>query len=206
MRGGALGAHISCVLLSARSRAYSLETFVMNLTKFAALALAAALSACTTLTEHTVTISQTQLQERLQAKLIAPIKVLNVFEVALSRPMIQLDAGSERMFASLDAVVSNPVTRALSGKATLSGKLRFDPISQSVLLTQPKIEALTIDGLGARSSELLSVLSQQLGSDLLHDLPLYTLKPDDLRVAGIRFAPKLMRITPQGLQVTLSPL
>ncbi len=164
-----------------------------------------ALAACATLTEHTVTISEAQLQQKLQAKLIAPITVLKIFNVALSQPLIKLDGQSERMTATLDALITNPFSRALAGKAAISGKLRFDAHSRSVVLTDAKIESLNIDGLGGRSAELIAVLSQQLGANLLNDFPLYTLKPDDLKVAGIALTPKLMRVTPQGLQVTLSP-
>jgi hypothetical protein len=163
------------------------------------------LGACATLTERTVTVTEAQIQQKIQAKLLAPITVMRIFNVALSQPVIRLDGQTERVTALLDAVVSNPLSRTVNGKATISGKLRFDAATQSVLLTEARIDALNIDGLGGRYSELISVLGQQLGADVLNDLPLYTLKPEDLTVAGIAFTPKQMRVTPQGLQVTLSP-
>lgn len=163
------------------------------------------LSGCASITERTVTVTEAQLQQKLQDKLIAPITLLKIFNVNLSKPVIKLDGQSERMTATLDALVSNPIGRPMSGKASISGKLRFDAASESVLLDEAKIESLNIDGLGARSSEMITLLGQQLGGDLLKNLPLYTLKPDDLKVAGIAFTPKNMRITPQGLQLTLAP-
>jgi Protein of unknown function (DUF1439) len=163
------------------------------------------LSACATMTEKTVTVTEAQLQQKLQAKLLAPITILKIFNVSLTQPIIKLDGQSERMTASVDAMISNPLSRTVNGKAAISGKLRFDPVTQSILLTEARIDALNIDGMGGRYSELISVLSQQLGADLLNDLPLYTLKPEDLKVAGITFVPKLMRVTQQGLQVTLAP-
>jgi Protein of unknown function (DUF1439) len=173
--------------------------------KYAALLLAGLLSACATLTEHTVTVSEAQLQQRLQAKLQAPITVMKIFNVAFTQPLVKLDAPSERLSATVDALISNPLSRAVSGKATLSGKLRFDPTTQTVLLTEARIDSLNIDGLGGRGAELIQVLSQQLSADLLHDFALYRLQPGDLSVAGIAFVPKLMRVTAQGLQVTLVP-
>jgi hypothetical protein len=177
-----------------------------TITKYIALASVVLLSACATIADRTVTVTEAQLQQKLQDKLIAPITLLKIFNVSLSQPVIKLDGQTERMSATLDALVSNPLSRALSGKAAISGKLRFDPASQSVLLTDARIDALNIDGLGGRYSELLTLLGAKLGSELLNDLPLYTLKSDDLKVAGIQFLPKLMRVTPQGLQVTLSPI
>jgi Protein of unknown function (DUF1439) len=177
----------------------------MSLRHFALLIFFAFLSACATIAERTVTITEAQLQQKLQDKLLAPITVMRIFNVTLSQPVIRLDGQTERMTALLDATVSNPLSRSVSGKATISGKLRFDAATQSVLLADARIDALNVDGLGGRYPELLTLLGQQLGADLLNDLPLYTLKPDDLKVAGIAFSPKLMRVTPQGLQVTLSP-
>lgn len=176
-----------------------------KIANFFALTSLVLLSACATMTEKTVTVTEAQLQQKLQDKLLAPITVLKIFNVSLAQPLIKLDGQSERMTASVDATISNPLSRTVHGKGTISGKLRFDPATQSILLTEARIDALNIDGLGGRYSELISVLSQQLGAELLNDLPLYTLKPDDLKVAGMTFVPKLMRVTPQGLQVTLAP-
>jgi hypothetical protein len=173
--------------------------------KIAALALTCWLSACATMTEHTVTVSEAQLQQKLQARLLAPITVLKIFNVSLTQPQIKLDGQSERLSATLDALVSNPFSRAVSGKAAISGKLRFDPNTETVLLSEARLDGLNIDGLSGRTAELIQVLSQQLSADLLHDFPLYRLQPSDLKVAGIAFVPKLMRVTPQGLQVTLAP-
>jgi Protein of unknown function (DUF1439) len=179
---------------------------VQTLFKIVTIAAAIFLAGCAGLAEHTVTVSEAQLQQKLQAKLIAPMTVMKIFSLALTNPVIKLDGQTERMSASLDAQISNPFSRAMSGKAAISGKLRFDAISNSVLLTDARLESLNIDGLGGRNAELVSILGQQLGTELLKDFPLYTLKPDDLKLAGITLTPKLMRITPQGLQVTLSPL
>ncbi len=182
------------------------QAMIQKSVRFLAAMAMVALCGCASIAERTVTISEAQMQQKLQARLIAPIRLLHVFDVHLSNPVIKVDGQTERMSAHLDATVSSPITRLLKGGASISGKLRFDPVSRAVLLTEPRLEAFNIDGLGGRANELLSVLGAQLTGELLKDFPLYTLKPDDLTFAGIHFTPKIMRITPQGLQVTVSPL
>ena len=79
------------------------------------------LGACATISERTVTVTEAQIQQKIQAKLIAPITVMRIFNVALSQPVIRLDGQTERVTALLDAVVSNPLSRTVNGKATISG-------------------------------------------------------------------------------------
>lgn len=181
-----------------------------HLVKTLSLALVSALavltSACSTLAERTISVSQQQLQDKLSAKLAAPITVLKLFEVNLSNPLVKLDAGTERITTHMDATIGNALLgKSLKGRAGVSGKLQFDPASQSILLIDPKVETLNIDGLPARFNDLITALSATLGGELLKDLPLYTIKPEDLKVAGIQFVPKLLKIRPEGLAVTLAP-
>jgi len=41
---------------------------------------------------------------------------------------------------------------------------------------------------------------------MLNGLPLYTVKPEDLKVGSTQYNPKDMQITDKGLQITLSPV
>ena len=166
------------------------------------------LSACAALTEHTFTVSESQLQQKLSDKLAKTpaISLLKIFDVVLTNPSIKLDPATERINTGMDALVSNPLFgKPMSGRANISGKLRFDAATQSVLLTEPKVESINIDTLNPRYNELITALAGRLGGDFLNDLPLYTLKPDDLKVAGITFNPKAIKVGAQGLMITLAP-
>ena len=167
---------------------------------------AALVSGCATLTEHTFTITPGQMQQKLAEKLNKPIKLLKVFDVNLSNPLVQLDPATDRISTAMDASVSNALLgKAFKGRANVSGKLRFDAPTQTVVLIEPKLESFNVDGLSANNSNLVSAFSTMLLGEFMNELPLYTLKPDDLKVAGIQFNPKQIKVGPQGLLVTLSP-
>ncbi|MBP7881836.1 MAG: DUF1439 domain-containing protein, partial [Candidatus Methylopumilus sp.] len=101
------------------------------------------------------------------------------------------------------SILSNKV---LAGKLDISGKLRFDTATNSVVLDDPKVESLNLDGLGSQYGEFLNVIAKKLGGEMLNGLPLYTVKPEDLKVGSMQYNPKDMQITDKGLQITLSPV
>lgn len=163
------------------------------------------LSACISLLDHTITVTQEQLQQKLQAVPIEPLTVLQVFELNLSKPIVSLDAANERIRVSMDTVLTAPFAPALRGNAVLSGKLRFDVATNAVLLTEPKIESIDIAALGSRNKELVTALAGRLGEGMLNNYPLYTFKPEELTILGIRFIPTQMKVTSSGLEVTIAP-
>jgi hypothetical protein len=182
----------------------SKSRFLSLLTLFL-MALFPVITGCAGLVEHTVNLTALQLQEKLEQRLEMPITVLKIFRVQLSQPVITFNGTTERLHARVNAGVTsifggNP----LQGTAMISGKLRFDANRQAVLLVESQIESLNIVGL-ERASEVASFLANDLSAEVLHDVPLYTLKPDDLKFAGIRFKPKSLQVTNDGLKVLLSP-
>jgi ABC-type bacteriocin/lantibiotic exporter with double-glycine peptidase domain len=167
-----------------------------------------ALSACSTIKqqlEHTVLVTPEQMQQKLSAKLDTPIALMKLFNVKLSHPVITVNAATERLQAIFDAEVSNTLTQqTFQGAASVSGKLRFDEVKHAVLLSEPVIESFNIAGLG-KINELMTALVKQFSSELLNDLPLYTLKPEEMKVAGLVFMPRNIAITAAGVKIILRP-
>ncbi len=173
-----------------------------------ALAAMLALNGCSTIKqqlEHTVLVTPEQMQQKISAKLDTPIALMKLFNVRLTHPIITTNAKTERLQASFDADVANTLTQqSFKGSASISGKLRFDSTKHAILLSDPIIESLNIAGLG-RANDLISSLVKQFSSELLNDLPLYTLKPEELKVAGLVFMPQNIAITAEGVKVLLRP-
>lgn len=165
------------------------------------------LSACAG-NPRTVSISESELQSRVTEELSVPIALLKIFDVSLSNPVIRLDEGTERLHAQLDTQINNPLSdEPLLGTINISGKLRFDASKSVVMLGESRIENLNIKGIGLddKYSELFNVLAARLGAELLNDVPLYTFKPDDLKVGAQRYAPSDFRIVGRNLRITLQP-
>jgi len=174
---------------------------------FLLISLTALITACAS-GPRSVSISEAELQQRMTEQLSVPITLLNIFDISLTNPVIRLDEGIERLNAQMDSIISNPLNgEALTGKINISGKLQFDGTRSSVVLTESKIENLKIQGMGLddKYSELLNLLVAKLGGELLNNVPLYTLKPDDLRVGNTRYAPSQFNIVGRELKITLKP-
>ncbi len=172
--------------------------------KFLIVLAAIILAACAT--DRTVNISEAQVQEMLNKKLALPISVLKIFDVNLSNSLVRFDKTTGRMNTTLDTSMSSQLLgKTLAGKLGISGKLRFDAPTQSIVLDDPKIEHLTLDGAGSKYNDLLNALATSVGGEMLNGLTLYTVKPEDLKYGGTTYSPKDMVVTDNGLQLTLTP-
>ena len=183
-----------------------MKKFITIVLQTLALMSVLALTSCASLGDKTVNITQQQVQAKLQEQLSLPLTVLKIFDVNLTNPQVTFDGKTERMTTTLDTKVTNPLSKKpITGKTAISGRLKFDPATNAVMLTESKIDKLDLQGLGGQYSELLSVLGAKLGSELLDNIPLYTLKPDDLKSGNTYYTPKLLKVTDGNLQVTLTP-
>ena len=162
------------------------------------------LSGCAT--DRTVNVSEAQTQEMLNKKLALPISVLKIFDVHLSNSQVRFDRTTGRMYTTLDTNMNSSVLdKSLAGTLGISGKLRFDAATQSIVLDDPKIEQFNLDGAGGKYNDLLNALAKTVGGDMLNGLTLYTVKPEDLKYGSTQYNPKDMQVTDKGLQITLSP-
>ncbi len=164
-----------------------------------------ALSGCAM--DRTVNVSEAQIQEMLNKKLALPISVLKIFDVNLSNSLVRFDRTTGRMTTTLDTnMKSSLLGESLAGKMGISGKLRFDAPTQSIVLDDPKIEEFTLNGAGSRYNDLFNALAKSVGGEMLNGITLYTVKPEDLKYGGTQYSPKDMQIIDKGLQLTLSPV
>jgi len=165
------------------------------------------MNGCAMMGDRTVNISEAQLQKKLNERLAIPIPLLKIFDVNLSNSTVKFDSKTGRMMTSMDASLTSVLSnKVLAGKLDISGKLRFDAPTNSIVLDEPKVESLNLDGLGSKYGEFFNLIAQKLGGEMLNGLPLYTVKPEDLTVGSTRYNPKEMQITDNGLQITLSPI
>lgn len=164
------------------------------------------LSGCAALGNRTVNVSEADIQNMLNKKLAVPIQLLKIFDVSLSNSLVKFDQKTGRMQTTLDTVLdSKLLDKSLVGKLGISGKLRFDAASQSIVLDEPSIDQFNIDGAGSKYNDLLSSLAKTVGSQMLNGMALYTVKPEDLTFGGTSYSPKDMVVTDKGLQLTLTP-
>jgi hypothetical protein len=129
-----------------------------------------------------------------------------VFDVQLSNALVTFDQATGRMHTTMDADLSSALLQQQSsGKLGLSGKLRFDAATSSVVLDEPAIEQINLGSASQQYNELLNALAKAVGKEMLKGLTLYKVRPEDLKVGGTQYQPKDMVVTDRGLQIKLSP-
>ena len=174
---------------------------------FSILLILFAFSGCATMMgDRTVNVTGDQLAQKLNEKLALPIQLMKIFNVNLSNSVVAFDKTTGRMTTTMDTKLSSELfDKSLIGKLGISGKLRFDAATSSVVLDEPQIEKLDLDGTGKDFSKILNALSKTVGGQMLNGLTLYSVKPEDLKFGGTQYNPKDMLVTDNGLQITLSP-
>ena len=164
------------------------------------------LSGCAAMGDRTVNVTEAQIQQKLNEKLAIPISLLKIFDVNLSNSLVKFDKATGRMTTTMDTSLTSKIfDQTLAGKLGISGKLRFDAATSSVVLDEPKIEQFNLDGAGGKYNELLNAMAKAVGGQMLNGMALYTVKPEDLKVGDTQYSPKDMRVTDNGLQLTLTP-
>jgi hypothetical protein len=134
-------------------------------------------------------------------------RVLDLLDIALSRPQLSLQEDTGRIALSMDADIAPPFSgRAWHGSLVLSGQLAADAQHNAIFLHDARVEHFHVDGIDPVHQRQLRKAGNVLIERLLRDTPLYTFRPGDLRYGGVQFIPTRISTTPQGLQVTLEPL
>jgi len=164
------------------------------------------LSACAVMGDRTVNITEAQIQQKLNERLAVPFTLLKIFDVNLSNSLVKFDDKSGRLNTSLDTALTSPFFKeSLAGKLAISGKLRFDATKQAVVLDEPKVESLDLQGLDGKYGDLIQAFAKNIGGEMLNGMTLYEVKPEDLKIGTTQYTPKDMQVTSQGLQIRLSP-
>lgn len=174
---------------------------------FISLLILLALSGCATmLGDRTLNITGDQIAQKLNEKLALPIQLMKIFNINLSNSVVNFDKATGRMTTTMDTKLTSELfEKTLIGKLGISGKLRFDAASQSVVLDEPQVENLDLDGAGGNFSKIFNSLAKTVGGEALNGLTLYKVKPEDLQFGGNTYSPKDMVVTDNGLQLTLTP-
>ena len=179
----------------------------MKIKIFTILLILLSISSCATMMgDRTVNVTGDQIAQKLNEKMALPIQIAKIFNMNLSNSVVNFDKATGRMTTTMDTKLSSELfDKTLNGKLGISGKMRFDAATQSVVLDEPKIENLDLDGVGGDFSKIFNAMAKTVGGEMLTGLTLYKVKPEDLKFNGTTYAPKDMIVTDNGLQLTLSP-
>ena len=176
------------------------------LTSFAAVSGAVLLSSCASmLGPREVDLPLSKLQASLDRRFPMDNRMLELFDVRLSRPQLAVHEG-DRVSLSVDATAAQSFLRQpLAGSLAFSGRLYIDAARSGVFMAEPRIERFEIRGIDPSVQRQLARAANGLIDKVVLDIPVYTFRSEDLRYAGVQYVPTRIVTTANGLRVSLEP-
>jgi Protein of unknown function (DUF1439) len=173
-----------------------------------ALGITVSLAACATPTFPFIpshyTFSQQQVQDAVQRKFPYQRTVSQVFEVALTDPVVGFLPDANRVSVKLDARFASPfMPQPVDGVFTLSSELAYDAASKSVVLKSPNVDNVSVSGQAQAYTQQINAAAAALATQLLTNYPIYTFKPEQLQFAGVNYEPGTITILTNGIRVQI---
>ncbi|MGF6568282.1 Protein of unknown function [Paraburkholderia fungorum] len=178
------------------------------LTSFSALGITASLAACATpmfpFIPKDYTFSHQQVQDAVQRKFPYQRTVSQVFNVALTNPVVGFLPDTNRVSVKLDARFASPfMPQPVDGVFTLSSELAYDATSKSIVLRSPNVDNVSVTGEAQAYTQQINAAAAVLAQQLLTNYPIYTFKPEQLQFAGVNYEPGTITILTNGIRVQI---
>ena len=155
-----------------------------------------------------VDVPAARLQEGLERRFPFSQRYLGLFDVSAVNPRVALLPGQNRISAAMDLSV-RPVIglgSGVRGSLTVSGVPRVDAARGVLLLAEPRVDQLDIDGLERGLGAQLAGVASFLAQNLLGELPVHAFAPGTLRYAGVSFTPVKIVTLSDKVVVTFAPV
>jgi hypothetical protein len=173
-----------------------------------AMGVAAPLAACASrvfpfIPDH-YTFSQQQVQDVIERRFPYRHTVSQLFDIALTDPVVGLEPGANRVTVRLDAHVASPfLQQPVDGVFTLSSRLEYDAARHAVVLRSPSVDSVDVQGDARAYRQQLEAAGALVASQWLDGYPIYTFKPDQLQFAGVDYEPGTITILTNGIRVQI---
>ena len=137
----------------------------------------------------TITLTQDQIQQRLDEKFPFQKYIPPIFELTLTDPHVILPDGSNRITVTMTALLNVKIAgqnSRLGGTATVTTGLRYEPSDYSFYLHDPVLDKLDVLGIPVKHVKLVNRAAAALAKQRLEQLRIYTLRPDQIKQATAR--------------------
>jgi hypothetical protein len=175
---------------------------------------AAALLACVAVSgqaapgSKTYTVPPDQMQESVAKRFPVKKRLADIIDITVLAPRLSLLPEANRLGTELDLDFLDRLGgRRYKGTMSLDYGLRFERTDNSVRMTGVRVKSVRLANVPPGYNELLTQTMPQLAEQLLADYAVHTFSEQDMMlVSGLGFEPGEIKVTPQGLRVTLDPM
>ena len=151
--------------------------------------------------EATIEIDQAQLQQRLDARFPQKHCTMMVACLTLSRPVVSLTDGSQRIGLAADVSVQLG-RREMPGKVAFSGVLRYVRYQGDFFLDDVQIDNFSLSGFPPELVQVVKLRGPAALRRSLEGHPIYTLRGDTTRSALATLAVRDVHVVDGKLRVT----
>lgn len=153
------------------------------------------------------TLSEAELQTLVGKPFETAQTYLGLLDIKLSAPRVSLQPESNRVLTAMDVSVDTPlIGQPWAGAVSISGRLRFDKASNTILLEEPRAENFKVEGVSAVFADRVNKIGGWLTEQVLQGFAVYKLTPEDLRFDGVIYEPSEFKVKPGELAITLVPI
>ncbi|CAG2153341.1 DUF1439 domain-containing protein [Cupriavidus plantarum] len=151
------------------------------------------------------TFSKAELQTAVDKRFPTTLRYGELVSVKLSHPRLTLDGETNRVITLVDAALTNTILPAppVNGSLALNSGIRYDATQRAVLLDNPTVDQVQVQGM-PQYNEQLKAIGAVVAQQLLKDYPLYTFKPDELKLNGTEIVPGAITVAPDGIRVQVN--
>lgn len=150
------------------------------------------------------TFSRDQVQTAVARKFPYHRTVSQLFDVALTNPVVGFEPDANRVTVHVDAHVQSPfLQQPVDGAFLLSSRLEYDEASHAVVLRSPSVEHVEVNGEARAYRQQIEAAGAMAAAQWLDGYPLYTFKPEQLQFAGVDFQPGTITILTNGIRVQI---
>src|SRR5262249_12578847 len=146
--------------------------------------------------------SKDEIQSAVEKRFPATLRYGELVSVELTHPRLTLDEATNRVTTLVDAALTNTLLPGppVNGSLALNSGVRYDAERRAALLDNPTVQQVQVQGM-PQYNEQLSAIGAVVAQQLLKDYPLYTFKPEELRLNGRDVEPGAITVAPEGIRV-----
>ncbi|VVE47505.1 hypothetical protein PHO31112_04490 [Pandoraea horticolens] len=149
------------------------------------------------------TMTRKEIETAIDKRFPTTLNYGQLLSVALTHPQIGFNPQANRITTQVDAQVQNVLLQGqpLAGVLAISSALKYDPVRRAVLLDNPSVERVDLNGMPAAYSQQLTSVGGTVAQQVLNQYPIYTFKPEQLRYGGRDVEPGAITVLPDGIKV-----
>ncbi len=154
------------------------------------------------------TVPPADMQEAVAKRFPVKKRLADLIDITVLTPRLALLSEANRLGTDVDLDFLDRLGgRSYKGTMSLDYGLRFERSDNSVRMTGVRVRNVRLANVPPAYNELLMQTMPQLAEQLLADYAIHTFSEQDMMlVSGLGFEPGEIKVTPQGLRVTLDPM